>query len=133
MTAAERGDVADWPEALLRLEAVIGRDKTIELADAFGGLDRIYIPREPTEAHLWRRVLGDELWRAVVAAFGGERIDLPRGVFLQLRKRQILDLAAEGVPHRQIVLRVRCTERYVRRVLEGMPEPADPRQGKLFE
>lgn len=135
MTTPAPDDLSDWPNILRRLVGILGKADTLKLASVVGGVDRIYIPREPTQSHLWRRVLGDEQWRAVVAELGGEHVALPRGVFIQLRKREILELAEQGVPHREIALRVHVGQRYVRRVLHGLPiaKADDPRQGKLFE
>lgn len=123
-----------WPETMRRLAAIIGPEQTIALAARCGGLDAVYIPHVETGSHIWTTVLSAEEWTKVVAAMGGERIDLPRGVFVRLRKREILTLAEQGVAHRHIALRVGTTERYVRRVLEGLRigKPEDERQGKLF-
>lgn len=121
------------PPFLQRLVALIGTERTLLLADRFGGVERLYIPNEPTKHHLWRAVLDEAEWRKVVAAMGGERVDLPRGVFVELKKVAILNLAAQGMKHQQIAIRVRCAERYVRGVLHGMPKPVDDRQTKLFE
>lgn len=128
-------DLDAWPEMLRTLATVIGPDRTLELAHACGGLDRVYVPKEPTASHEWARVLTSEEWTAVTRLLGGQRIRLPRGFYVNLRKRQILSLAETGLSHHQIALRAQVTERYVRMVLEGLRVgPAeDPRQTRLFE
>lgn len=130
----EAEEMRAWPSALVRLVALIGKEKTIELASTYGGLDRIHIPRASySTSHMWRNVLADDEWRRVVDAMGGERVDLPRGVFLCVKKWLIIDLAQENLTHRQIAVRAQCTERYIRLVLQGHPKPVDNRQQKLFE
>lgn len=126
-------EMSSLPPMLQRLAELIGTDKTLLLADSFGGLERLYIPHEATTGHLWCSVLTVGEWQKVVAAMGGERVDLPRGVFVELKKVAINELADKGMRHRQIALRVRCSERYVRGVLKGMPTPDDDRQVKLFK
>ena len=130
--AAEAEDMKAWPTTLQRLVAVIGKEQTLKLAKTVGGLERVMIPKSPLQAHMWRDVLGAEDWARVVATFAGERLDLPRACFLSVKKWAILDLASEGLAHRQIALRAHCTERYVRMVLEGQPKIVDDRQQKLF-
>lgn len=130
--AEEAEEMKAWPTTLVRLVAIIGKEQTLKLAKAVGGLERVMIPRSPNQAHMWKDVLGERDWKCVVEAFSGERIDLPRGVFLSIKKWTVLDLATEGLAHRQIALRAHCTERYVRMVLQGQPKPVDDRQQKLF-
>lgn len=120
-----------WPVVLAELASIIGEELTLKLARTEGGLDRIYIPREPTSDHPWVAVIGPDAWARVVAAWGGERVDLPRGAFINLKKVEILDLAAEGLPHRDIARRTHTSERYVRRILGAAGDSVDPRQTDL--
>jgi hypothetical protein len=133
-TKKDDDDLSMWPDQLRELAQLIGRERTLDLADACGGLDKVYIPREPSTSHMWAHVLTPDEWQKVVSAYGGERIDLPRGVFIHVRKLDIMALAEQGVSHRQIALKCRVTERHVRRVLEGLAisQVDDQRQGKLF-
>lgn len=122
-------------ETLRRLAKTIGREATMQLVYACGGIGT-YIPREPRASHAWAAALGPEAWAKVVAEFGGERVDLPLGAYMyRLRKREIIELAEQGCSHREIAQRVRTTERYVRRVLHEIDFPrietADPRQTKF--
>lgn len=122
-----------WPDLLRELAGLIGPETALRLANACGGLERQYVPRDADADHPWSKVLSPEQWQRVVAAWGGQRVDLPRGTFIRLAKREIMALAEQGVPHRQIAQRVRTTERHVRRVLQGLNfrRPADPRQTTL--
>lgn len=130
----QHDDLSDWPTLLQRFAAVIGPERTLELARKAGGLDRVHIPLKPTKTHPWSKLLTATEWAAVCAAFGGEKVRLPRGVYVELRKRQIMEMAAQGVPHGKIALHAQVTERYVRRVLSGlgMPKATDERQMGLF-
>lgn len=125
-------DLDAWPDTLRELADIIGPETALRLAYHYGGLERVYIPREPTANHPWTQILSPTQWQKVVHAWGGQRIDLPRGTYIQVAKRQIIALAEQGVSHRQISLRVRISERHVRRVLQGLRfEAVDPRQTKL--
>lgn len=120
-----------WPTVLAELADLIGEEATLALARAEGGLDRIYIPQEPKPDHPWAAVLGPELWARVVSARGGERVDLPRGEHIRLKKVEILELAEEGLSNREIARRVGTTERHVRRILGAVSRAHDPRQTDL--
>lgn len=125
-------DFDAWPDTLRELASLIGPETTLRLASRFGGLERVYVPKEATDNHPWTQVLSPVQWQKVITAWGGQRIDLPRGTYVTLAKRQILALAEQGIPHRQIAQRVHTTERHVRRVLQGLHITAvDPRQTKL--
>lgn len=128
-------DRSDWPDVLRRLAELLGGDVALRLANECGGLDKVAIPHAPTPGHLWRKVLDEEQFAKVCAAFGGERIWLPRGRFVQLAKRRILELHEGGASLRQIALQAQCSENYVRRVLGnvGAKRHDDPRQRKLFD
>lgn len=126
----------DWPDLLKELAELLGSDVALRLAAECGGLDRVPIPRKPNDdKHLWRRVLTAEQFALVVKAYGGQYLSLPRGVYLVLSKRRILELHEQGVNNRQIALQVRCSERHVRRTLEsvGAKSVGDPRQLSLLD
>lgn len=126
-----------WPETLIKVANVIGATRALTLADHCGGVDRVYIPHEPSKNHFWRQVLTPDEWSKICAAFGGKKIELPRGQFVRsgLRKKDIIELAEQGLSMRAIALRTRTTQRYVRRVLQGLgiAQQEDERQRKLFE
>lgn len=127
-------DLEAWPNVLQELAELIGPEATLELARRCGGLERVYIPHEPTLEHAWAKALTPEHWAAVVRALGGQRVDLPLGTYVRLLKRDILTLAEQGIPHRQIAQRLQTTERHVRRVLQGLQiRVTDPRQTSLFD
>jgi len=116
------------PDGLEPIAKVIGTEATLRLADRCGG-SQLYVPRDARKTHPWAQALDEELWKKFCAAFGGQRIDLPRGTFITLKKVAILELAAQGLGTRQIAQRVRCTERYVKRV-RAMANEAERSPGK---
>lgn len=111
-------DFSTWPKPLQELAEVIGPERALELAKARGGVD-IYIPRKDSQKHLWARFLTPEEWERVRKVFGGSRFRLPRGTNVRLRKRLVLELAEQGLSHRQIAIQAGVTDRYVRRLING--------------
>lgn len=132
-------NVETWPESLRQLAEVIGPERALELAEAVGGLDNVYVPRKPTSTHVWSRYLTPEEWARVTELLGGVHMRVPRHFLDGLRKTEILTLAEQGHSTREIALRTKVGERYVRRVIEGMRFPklprvkGDPRQRALFD
>jgi hypothetical protein len=128
-----------WPDALRRIAEVIGPELALRLAEHDGGLDKVYVPRSPKPSHPWAELLGADALGKLARAFGGERIDIPRGTHIALRKRRIIELATSGMSRRQIARAVGVGERYVRKVLAGgettiatRSRCEDPRQLKMF-
>lgn len=126
-----------WPSVLCELAELIGEELTLELARREGGLDHIYIPYTHTTEHPWAVVVGEDAWRKIVGAWGGQRIDLPRGMFLQPKKLAILELVEQGLTNRAIARQVGVSAhyvRYVRRLARSgeAAETSDPRQLPLF-
>lgn len=119
--AEQQHNLEQWPELLRQLAAIIGAERTLQLAAEYGGPTWTYVPKSQTKAHPWRSVITDsEQWAKVTAEFGGMRLYLPRGVHVRLKKVEIIELAEKGVPVPEIVRRVRVNERYVRRVLKAV-------------
>lgn len=123
---------ATWPNVLATLAELIGPEATLKLADEQGGLDRIPIAKSVRPDHPWVAIVGLDAYTKIVEHFGGEKINLPRGKFLHLKKLQIIELAEMGLSGRQIALRTKTTERYVRTILSAWKSPPDPRQTTLF-
>lgn len=102
-----------WPVGLRRLAEVIGPAAAVRLADEFGGAEKVYIPKKARIDHDFTAIIGLDRMEALCAEFGGELIEIPRGVFRDLKKTQIMD--ADG-SNREVALRLKVTQRYVRRV-----------------
>lgn len=122
-----------WPDVLREIAEIVGDELTLRLADIHGGIEGVYIPKSPTTSHPWAIVLGPEPWRAICAnkKLGGQRISLPRGTFIRLRKTVILELAEQRLSRRAIARRAKVSERYVRMVLGELPPTQDPAQASL--
>jgi len=112
-----------WPVGLRRLAIVIGPAAAVKLAEVLGGTENIYIPKTARIDHLLTSVIGLDRLEDLCSAFGGERIEIPRGTFKDLKKAQIID--AEG-SNRDVALRLRVTQRYVRRVRSELRNQYQP-------
>lgn len=120
------GDTRSWPVGLRRLAEIVGPAAAVNLAESFGGIERVYIPKTARIDHPFVAVIGLDRMEALCQAFGGKHIDIPRGVYRDLKKAQIIE--ADG-SHRQVALRLGCTQRYVRRVRSDLnDETPDSRQ-----
>lgn len=137
MSAAEEQehdgvDTSTWPDSLVQLAEVVGSEAALKLIDHFGGTRAHYIARDVKPNHPWAQLMGIEAYTALVKAFGGTQIDLPRFHFRELKKRTIIDLWENtDLSKRQIALRVRATEGYVQSVCNQLT--SEPRQLDLFK
>lgn len=104
-------ETRSWPVGLRRLADVIGPAAAVRLADAFGGIEKVYIPKTANADHLFTDAIGLDRLERLCAEFGGQQIDIPRGTFRDLKKAAIIDAAGSN---RDVALRLRCTQRYVR-------------------
>lgn len=109
----------NWPEGLLRIADVIGEELTLKLAQSFGGLKGVHIPKDPTTDNRLAAVVGREAWAKLCERFGGRTLDIPRGHFLELKKDKILALARTDMSTAAIALEVGVTQRYVTMVLSA--------------
>lgn len=127
-------DYATWPNLLREVAEVVGPEAALRLAYECGGIEGVYVPTEFNPEHPWCRAMGPEQFARLARVFGGQRVNLPRGSYVRLAKRRIYELHDEGLSKREIALTLHVTVRHVRRVLEGMPDAAEPdeKQGKLF-
>ena len=110
----------DWPQMLGCIAELIGPELALTLARECGGIEKVYIPRKPNPEHLWVIAIGPKAFRVLAKVYGGEYVSLPRGHYVTLQKRRIIELAQTGLNRRQIALRCHVTERYVRRTLAGL-------------
>lgn len=114
-------DLGNWPPLLRELAGIIGPERALALASGVGGISGVYVPTEADgDRHLWRRVLSHEEFRAVVAQWGGRRIDLPRGVHRRNTKQRIADMLDAGETSRAIALELGISDRSVRRHVRNM-------------
>lgn len=115
---------------LRRVAEVIGAAATVRLAERFGGV-QTYIPQAPGADHPWAPVIGLDAVRALAEHWPGTHLEIPRGAFGKLKKAEVLRLLEQGLSKRQAALQSGCTDRYVRRLVNGdAGEQAQP-QGTL--
>jgi hypothetical protein len=120
-------DTRTWPVGLRRLAELIGAAGAMRLAERFGGLENLYVPRQPRRNHPWVPLIGYDAMRRLCAEFGPGHIDIPKGSYRDLKKVQILDSAGSNS---QVAVRVKATQRYVRRVRS---QHRAPRERDLFD
>jgi hypothetical protein len=125
-------EYSTWPGLLREWAELIGPDAALLLAEHYGGLEKAYVPRNADPEHDWAKVIGPVAWTKLVKRWGGQRVDIPRGQFIHLKKARIIELSEAGKSDREIVLALHTTGRYVRMVLEGRGRPVDSRQLTLF-
>lgn len=129
-------ELAEWPPILRTLARTIGHERTMQLADAFGGVP-VYIPHDYRANHLWAPLVTELEWQTVAAHFGGDTITLPRGLYLRTTKRLIHELIEQGRSPREVAMQLRIGVSHVYRVLRDSgtkpPPPFDPRQLRLFD
>jgi hypothetical protein len=105
---------AVWPDSAIRLTRIIGVEATRLLCASFGGRRGWYVPHQPRAHNAFLRVLGPERMAALVAVYGGQKLDIPNLESTFGRKKQaILALLNRGLSYRAIAERARCTEGYV--------------------
>ena len=94
----------------------IGGDAADKLIADFGGR-RLYIPRAPERGDLITRSIGLLAALTMARVFGGDRILIPATTTHARRRARIVTLRAEHVSISRIARELRCTERYVYKVL----------------
>jgi Homeodomain-like domain-containing protein len=94
----------------------IGGDAADKLIADFGGR-RLYIPRAPERGDLITRSIGLLAALTMARVFGGDRILIPATTTHARRRARIVTLRAEHVSISHIARELRCTERYVYKVL----------------
>lgn len=103
----------------------IGGDAADKLVADFGGR-RFYVPRAPAPGDPITRSIGLRAALAMARRFGGDRIFVPVTSSHRRRRARIVTMRAENVSISHIARELRCTERYVYKVLAltRTPEPA---------
>ncbi len=94
----------------------IGEEAADKLVADFGGR-RIYIPITPAAGDLVTSSIGLVAATAIARVFGGDRLLIPSTNHQTRRRAQILAMRAERMSISRIAHELRCTERYVYKVL----------------
>ncbi|HYL59447.1 MAG TPA: helix-turn-helix domain-containing protein [Candidatus Acidoferrales bacterium] len=99
-----------------QLEHSIGDGAADKLVADFGGR-RLYIPMAPASGDLVSRSIGLVAATAMARIFGGDRLLIPVTSDHARRRVRIVALRAEHLSISHIAHQLRCTERYVYKVL----------------
>jgi hypothetical protein len=103
----------------------IGGDAADKLIADLGGR-RLYIPIAPTSGSTIARSIGLLAALAMARAFGGDRLLIPVTSDHYRRRVRIVAMRAEHVSISRIAQELRCTERYVYKVLALNRAPESP-------
>jgi len=103
----------------------IGGDAADKLIADLGGR-RLYIPIAPTSGSTIARSIGLLAALAMARAFGGDRLLIPVTSDHYRRRVRIVAMRAEHVSISRIAQELRCTERYVYKVLALNRAPGIP-------
>lgn len=91
------------------------------LVQHFGGT-RIWVPKKWHADHELNAI-GEDLAQQLFATFGGDELSIPMSLFTDAgRRAMIRRLADQGIPHRTIARRLRCSQRVVRDELGRRPK-----------
>lgn len=103
-----------------QLIQLVGEDLTIRLLRAYGGQQK-NIPRQPLPEHWLTTLLGLEAASLLCFRFGGDRLQLPRGLRLlnKIRDQRICDRRAEGRTIAELVAEFDLTKRRIYQVLSA--------------
>jgi hypothetical protein len=103
----------------------VGADAADKLIADFGGR-RLYISRTPGPGDLITRSIGMHSALAMARVFGGDRLLMPATNTFARRRFRIFQMRADHISISRIAHELRCTERYVYKVLAlcRAPEPA---------
>lgn len=100
----------------------IGVSAAAKIVEEFGGR-RLYVARSPQPEDALVRLIGERAAAELARMFGGDRIMIPADAERAHRRRRILEARSRGLTISSVAREIRCTERYVYKVL------ADARQG----
>lgn len=110
------------PGLLRDLAELVGLSPTLDVVRAYGGT-RLYIPKKFMPDHPLVKVAGHEAAAKIVATYGGEHLDLPRGAaaIQAARHEQIRAERASGMTHAKLAVKFGLTERQVRTICKCAP------------
>ena len=110
------------PRCTIKIGHSIGGDAADKLIADLGGR-RLYIPITPTSGSTIARSIGLLAALAMARAFGGDRLLIPVTSDHLRRRVRIVEMRAGHVSISRIARELRCTERYVYKVLASNRTP----------
>jgi hypothetical protein len=117
-----------WPSSLVEIAEVIGTGATLNLVDAFLGLDYCYVPHDIPADHRIAEAIGPAAAKKLSERYAGEKLFLP--VLASARHRKRLIAAAEGKTS-EVAQRFGVSARWVREVRQDTRP--DTRQIDMFQ
>lgn len=123
----------DLPASARDLAGLIGLPATLRLVEKWGGVMRLYVPRDIAADHELARVLGLDAARALSARYDGDYLpSVPRcaDALRQARNRALLRRRAEGASPAILALEFGITERQIWNILASA-RAAGPQQVRL--
>jgi Mor family transcriptional regulator len=114
--AARPGPDADSASVLDAITRLLGPAAVAALVEQFGGR-RIYIPFAAARGDLLNRAIRLGQARKLAKVFGGDRIYVPADLGHARRRTRIAIMRERGLSVTAIARTLRCTERYVYKVL----------------
>lgn len=107
-----------------RIADQVGGAAALALCAVAGHKGQVYVPKEAgDDGHLFARVLGKRAFRNLIAAFGGEYIQLPDvlGSIEPLRRIGLVhDLSKTGSGTKTIAAALKCSRQNVARILRDL-------------
>ncbi len=131
MTIDLTPDTTAWRRSLRELARVIGPKAAMALHEAVKGVETP-VPKRADPQHPLVGIIGYEAFQALVGAYGGQRLDLPRGIDQDVKKVAIMDAAGTG-SKRAIALRLGVSQRYVRRVTNELAGDDSAPQSEILD
>lgn len=122
------------PGALRDLVHALGEPAAFRLVERRGG-GRLVVPKKVHPDHSLMDELGLKIFADLVAAYGGEVLDLPKhdSVVRQIRHQRVRRLRAEGITMDRIAVATGYTRRQVINILGAdVDRMFDERQADLF-
>jgi Mor family transcriptional regulator len=113
------------------LTALLGAEALARLSKRFGGR-RIYVPATINPGHELAVVLGLEPALVLAKHFAGLTLSVPMPQHAADRRRQVIEMNAEGFTRAAIAEKVGLTERRVYQILDEDDDSAPRPQLKLF-
>lgn len=122
----------ELPESLREIAVLCGLDAALQLAAVYGGTE-IFIPVRPDgpSAAVLRALLGEHAAAALIRAYPGHRLAIPRCVRLRRdhRDQAIIDAYTHGAPVRALARQHGLTTRQVRTILKRVPDAGSVEMG----
>jgi len=112
----EIADISSRRSLFQQVGQSIGEEAADKLVADFGGR-RLYIPMTPAAGDVVTGSIGLEAALAMSRVFGGDRLLIPSSNNNRRRRAEILALRRNGTSISRIARELRCTERYVYKVL----------------